>query len=715
MTSFPAPSRPTGASTTIAAISWRFTLVGMQGVINHSSAEVFLDWQDHNQYSGYWLEELEAEGVELERLEFEGLEAVSYLVKEFGSAFRGVVVYDPEVPDTINLATMIAGLENRVIVAPEQLDLEVFAQFDDVFDLRDLVQANGWANDVAGQTALYRWAYDTLWTDMEQRMIGLISPGPTPSQIFEDDPYWPLELASRDYYVAHCVPALYLDPMGGEQRDLLMDFAADVEPPIPILGGYAGSENGGTEYASENGNWQAAFSWPGAPVSSGNLSALAGIEVDPVTYDPVLRQDKILETLGDDPVAAIFSTDGDAFFYQLQHGFLEAGSWDGMQGQNFGWTTNPTLMDAVPVAWNHYVEDRDTVGLVAGRSGAGYIFPEMMGEAHLDAYLDYAERYMMDAGLRVVHATLDDGAWGPDLAVQFADGLAGAGHLGTMVGYGGSPGRSRLEYWGTPTPSVWPSYVLEGDNVVFVVDDLLGRRGGVEVINVDDQYLTGPWTEPDADAIDADAARIPVAFATDQSCCLAVANQTSFLPGSYQVTFRMKLPEKGPSGNVGRIYAGDQSQGWDELGGLLVSTSDFNETAVYQDFSFTFDATEPIADAEIRLDYDPGAQNDLVLDTVTVVNDEPVLPTFALIRLNWVQDVGHAPGNFAAGFEAGGGVLLNIEEFMAALNPEFMVELATPLVGPDHPLLLQAREQLGRGEHASSLASLRLALRDALQ
>ena len=57
--------------------------------------------------------------------------------------------------------------------------------------------------------------------------------------------------------------------------------------------------------------------------------------------------------------------------------------------------------------------------------------------------------------------------------------------------------------------------------------------------------------------------------------------------------------------------------------------------------------------------------------------------------------------------------MLTPDEFMAALNPEYMIEFATPIVGANHPALIQARAQLRDGRYLESLLTLRGALRQA--
>ena len=519
-----------------------------------------------------------------------------------------------------------------------------------------------------------------------------------------------MEMASRDYYVALKIPALYLNPVDAPQSDLLKMFISGAPSSIPILGGFAAFEEGVTELASQTGNWAAVMSWPGAPLSSGNLSALAGIDVEPEEYEPLVRAEKILATLGDAPVATVFTTDGDAIFYLMQAGFRETGGWDDIQLQGAGWTINPVMRDLAPIVWNHYVERRERTALVAGLSGAGYIAPTVMSDDQLRDYLLYADRYMSDAGLRVLHGSID--VWDARLGTLFAEGLGQADPLGIIYGYGGSTGPSPVDYHSSPIPSVAPTYVLNDSSVDAVIQDLLSRGGGSALINLGDPYIAHPDVMTIADSgVGGDAVLIPLSAAS--SCCLMVAIPTVLQPGSYDVTFAIKLPVIAGFDNVGRVYIGDQRTGWVELASRPISTADFAAPDQYTDITISFDVTEWISDAEIRVDYDNAATTEVIVDTVEVTNHDSVLPTFALVRLEWKLGSVDVPGRFADGIESGGGLMLTIEEFMAALNPEYLLDLAIRMVGADHPLVMQAEQELAQGEYAAALISVRRALRDA--
>ncbi|MFQ5822213.1 MAG: GxGYxYP domain-containing protein, partial [Candidatus Heimdallarchaeota archaeon] len=116
------------------------TLVGMQGIINRSKPRIYLNF---TRASNLWIPNLE-EHVDIVRLDFDHLSALNFLLERYGSRFTGAVIYDLEVPETINLATMIAGLEDRIILAPVQLQLPGIPDFTSVTEPRQLVQEQGW-------------------------------------------------------------------------------------------------------------------------------------------------------------------------------------------------------------------------------------------------------------------------------------------------------------------------------------------------------------------------------------------------------------------------------------------------------------------------------------------------------------------------------------------------------------------------------------------
>lgn len=96
------------------------TLVGMQGVINRNEPRIYLDWieNERKNASRFWLSLLR-QHISVEYLDLDGLAAINFLFQRYGSRFTGAVVYEPAVPDTINLATITLTATTPSRVEPE--------------------------------------------------------------------------------------------------------------------------------------------------------------------------------------------------------------------------------------------------------------------------------------------------------------------------------------------------------------------------------------------------------------------------------------------------------------------------------------------------------------------------------------------------------------------------------------------------------------------
>lgn len=78
-----------------------------------------------------------------------------------------MIVYDPEVPDTINVATTLAGLKNAVVASPELAEKLSKAPFD----LKILDDLRGKFDN---RLEAYTWQYEHLWEQTtHQMLIGL--------------------------------------------------------------------------------------------------------------------------------------------------------------------------------------------------------------------------------------------------------------------------------------------------------------------------------------------------------------------------------------------------------------------------------------------------------------------------------------------------------------------------------------------------------------
>ncbi|WP_372628961.1 GxGYxYP domain-containing protein [Cohnella sp.] len=82
---------------------------------------------------------------------------------------KGVVVYDPAVPDSVNVATTLAGLEDAVVASPE-LAAKLTAM---PYGLNVVKDFRGMFKD---RMDAYTWQYDNLWSRTTRRMLVGLSP-----------------------------------------------------------------------------------------------------------------------------------------------------------------------------------------------------------------------------------------------------------------------------------------------------------------------------------------------------------------------------------------------------------------------------------------------------------------------------------------------------------------------------------------------------------
>lgn len=129
-------------------------LTSLQGLVNRQQPRLYLDWPQHREESddvvnGAWLEQLDADGVQ----NVDVTSAPFQLIDKYKSYIRGAIVYDIDVPDTINLASTMAGIFDAVLVTEElarRFDLPVLedlkGRFQDKYEVYDYASRYVWPN-----------------------------------------------------------------------------------------------------------------------------------------------------------------------------------------------------------------------------------------------------------------------------------------------------------------------------------------------------------------------------------------------------------------------------------------------------------------------------------------------------------------------------------------------------------------------------------------
>lgn len=143
------------AQSTAASYDEAMAAACLQGIINRDAPVVYM-LPKTSATPQYWLDTLSKEGGWLagrERVSLAGLDALAALA---GERLKGAVIWDPEVPASINVATTIAGVKDGVVLSPE-LSEQVLTKWK-LPVIEDLRGRFTGAESGSRKNDAYRWA-----------------------------------------------------------------------------------------------------------------------------------------------------------------------------------------------------------------------------------------------------------------------------------------------------------------------------------------------------------------------------------------------------------------------------------------------------------------------------------------------------------------------------------------------------------------------------
>ena len=146
----------------------------LQGLVNRGRPEIYIIKGEAGEGPRTWLDD---SGVRYQ----EHTDPWQVVKKHIGRA-KGVVVYDPAIVESINVATTIAGLEDAVIASPELAEKLTAAPYRKrvLDDLRGRFTSNIEATE---------WQFEHLWPRTSHRVVLGINPGqsaPIPDDNWKD-------------------------------------------------------------------------------------------------------------------------------------------------------------------------------------------------------------------------------------------------------------------------------------------------------------------------------------------------------------------------------------------------------------------------------------------------------------------------------------------------------------------------------------------------
>ena len=293
------------------------------------------------------------------------------LITKYRSEIEGLVVWDPSQPDTMNLATTLAGRKKALVASPALLRRLTAAPYH-LPVLEDL------RGRFTSKLGVYEYLYGELWPSLSHRVLIGLSPDHHKASL-------------REYAVALGAAVVWLDPMVSGESEMLDRFLGALSPGAAYMGWWP-EEGPGVERASRHGIATVASDY--ATNLTMHSGMPRGVRVSAVPPKPVLA-DKIY-------VAFILS-DGDNLQY-VEHLMRKLWNDPGRGHVPMGWTVSPAMLDAMPGALDfYYASASPDDNLVAGPSGWGYGYPNFWrDQASLREFVARSEDYARRAGLRVV-------------------------------------------------------------------------------------------------------------------------------------------------------------------------------------------------------------------------------------------------------------------------------------------------------------------------
>ena len=347
----------------------RLTLTCLQGLVNRSQPRLYLI---QDRYDELWLQWLKERG-DVDQLEWLD---VGQVFGRFLPEVKTGFITDPNIPASINVATMLAGAYGGLVATPDtaaQYDLPMGALPDSWkagLDLRTL----NWKKNIDA----YKWAFKELDSELSRRAVCYLDP---------------LTIGLRDYLVQFKVPIVWLSapadaakspPAAFEDekafiRETFMKWPSN----IPCLGwpdNGVGAENGvgewqGIKLASECGKFEVCSAYDGFSPTVSNLSVHSGTQA-------VLRQSAPPRlTFRPDKVYVAFTrSDGDGMNF-LRHYYRKLFDDPQHGSVPIGWQVGPTAVDLMPDILDYYYKHaRPGDYFMNALTGVGYIHEDVYAE-----------------------------------------------------------------------------------------------------------------------------------------------------------------------------------------------------------------------------------------------------------------------------------------------------------------------------------------------
>jgi len=316
----------------------------LEGAYNQhqQSNRLYVVWNPADQT---WLRDHVLTGVRWNTLRGLGRGAtgqLNALLADYGHDVKGAILINPSEPETIDLATTMAGIDDAMVANPQQLTLLKQYGIPVIYSFADRSFPNA--------TAAYQWEYTYLF------------PKTNPADLFIMNPAE--HGALRDYIIATKSFVFYLESTNSAEKPLMNQIIRARPVNAPTLGYVANEQPDVNDLSSLghflNGSYMVdnESDWAAVP----SLSRLTQPKPQPVQAEKHTVYVSFLVSDGDDEQ-----------YDEIRMVDVWAAGTD-LGAVPEGWTMSPGMVDYAPslIGWFYKNLPRDSE-LVSGASGVGYV------------------------------------------------------------------------------------------------------------------------------------------------------------------------------------------------------------------------------------------------------------------------------------------------------------------------------------------------------
>ncbi len=377
----------------------RLLALSLQGIVNRDKARIYVLWEAKlgrfGNPSEKWLQYYKSKNWIEDYQEISIIEALRRYRKEV----NGFVVYDPDLPDTINIATTLAGIYNVLVAHPKFIPMLEKLGYEEKFDLR-----GKWKNKYEA----YKWQLENLFLYCNKDIIGSGIPVPDENIKYRVDYYRPI----RDYLIMRKACVLYLIPDVTCKRypddcELLSEYYKGMHKYAIVIG-YPSHlpelgkppERQFVEFASRYGLRTVL-----AHATSVNFSVHSQIPKNvslPLVQDHVTPDDVVLDK---NKIYIAFGL-SDLGLRSMQERYYEM--WDDPKRGSIkvSWWMDPIVLDFCPGIVQYYYETKTQNDFFYSAHVCGRIRPtdyiNYLGESYLREYLRKGKECMKKLNLNTV-------------------------------------------------------------------------------------------------------------------------------------------------------------------------------------------------------------------------------------------------------------------------------------------------------------------------